>query len=137
MQVVQLQILLYLNIALGYFWIRFNRGFHAGEKWMVPNLLNLCGNSQHLFQGTVFKRPFHPVPPSSTCMQCLRTVMYGTVNRSLAVVCDRAHTCVIRETQVFFFLYIVNNQKVQPPTVPSLDTRFCCCCQYHAFTLSW
>ena len=75
------------------FLIRFSRGFHAEEKWMVPNLLIRCRNSQHLFEGTVFKRPSHSVPPSSTCMQCLRTVMHRTVNRSPAVVCDRAHSC--------------------------------------------
>ena len=60
---------------------------------MVPNLLIRCRSSQHLFEGTVFKRPSHSVPPSSTCMQCSRTVMHRTVNRSLAVVCDRAHSC--------------------------------------------
>ena len=60
------------------FLICFSRGFHAGEKWMVPNLLIHCRSSQHLFEGTVFKRPSHSVPPSSTCMQCLRTVMHRT-----------------------------------------------------------
>ena len=54
-------------------------------------------------------------------------------------VTELRHCCLIRETQgVFFFVVhyavkydiqvkngvVVNNQKVQPPTVPSLDTRF-------------
>ena len=55
-------------------------------------------------------------------------------------VTELRHCCVIRETQgVFSFLFpfyavkydiqvkngvVVNNLKVQPPTVPSLDTRF-------------
>ena len=77
--------------------------------WFVhdPNLLKLCRNSQHLFPGTVFKRPFHPVPPSSTsCMQCLRTVMHATRNGSLAVVCDGAPALLRdkRNTGCFFFV---------------------------------
>ena len=87
--------------CLGIFLIHFSRGFHAGEKWMVPNLLIRCRNSQHLFEGTVFKRPSHSVPPSSTCMQRLRTVMHRTVNRSLAVVCDRAHSCGLQHPSRF------------------------------------
>ena len=34
-KVAQLQILLYLNITLGYFWIRFNRGFHKNGWYLI------------------------------------------------------------------------------------------------------
>ena len=35
-------------------------------------MLIRCRNSQHLFEGTVFKRPSHSVPPSSMCMKSKR-----------------------------------------------------------------
>ena len=66
--------------------------------------------------------------------------MHAALYGSLAVVCDGAPALLRdkRNTGCFFFVVpyavkydiqvkngvVVNNQKVQPPTVPSLDTRF-------------
>ena len=43
--------------CLRIFLVCFSRGFHAEEKWMVPNLLIRCRNSQHLFWGLSSKDP--------------------------------------------------------------------------------